>query len=111
MANGTVDIYHWLPSLVAVGAMGALWVDMRRARKKNEESVDKIKSDLKTSLYQQSGITRYVPRGECDKQVLSCQNVICSKIDDLKKSQRELSDQMKIIANHMGRVDQYIKDH
>lgn len=113
----------WLPSAVtsaiALGALGFVWYDMKSSKTKMtndlKESKKQMADDLKKSLYHDSGITKYVPRGECDKATMNCQKLLCSKIDDLKlaleresKTNREFVERL---AQHVGRVEQYIKDH
>jgi hypothetical protein len=106
---------NWLPSMIAAGALGLVWADMRSFKKRNTAELKLLQTDFKKALYDENGTTKYVPRGDCERQATSCQKVLCSKIDELKTVQKDAQvdnrNQMKSINNFMGRFDQYIQDH
>jgi hypothetical protein len=86
-------IHNWLPSLIACGALSLVWAGFQSSKKSMESSVKKleefisqIQKEMRLALYDaDSGITRYVPRADCDRQTGACQRAICSKLDSLDK--------------------------
>lgn len=108
-------IHAWLPSLVAVGALGLVWAGFQSSKKTMENAVEKqekfiievkkemaqslktstdglkefiiqIQKEMRSALYNsESGMTRFMPRADCDHQTGACQRAICSKLDSLDK--------------------------
>jgi hypothetical protein len=85
-------IHNWLPSLIACGALGLVWAGFQSSKKSMELSVKKledfvsqVQKEMRSALYADSGITRYVLRTDCDRQSDACQRAICSKIDNLDR--------------------------
>lgn len=76
-------IETWLPTVVAGGALGMIWLDLRRFKNDMSVKVDEMSDQLKHALYRADGTTNYIPRSECEKEQLRCQAHLCSKIEGL----------------------------
>ena len=101
----------WLPGIIAVGALGFIWWDIRRSRIMNE-------TKLKSALYKKDGITVYVPRGECHQNI----EAICKKTDEIKavitkadekreQARKEDSEKWETLQHTLGIIDGYMKAH
>jgi len=107
-------ISEWILGIfatVVTGLLGFICVDIRG-----------FKKGMRTALYNQDGTTKFVLRGDCDRQASICQRMLCNKIEELKVIQKRADDkreearieyqsEIKKISVHMGKVEQYIKDH
>jgi len=101
----------WLPGIVAVGALAAIWWDIRRSRTMNE-----IK--LKKALYKEDGVTVYIPRSECKDN----QETFCKKTEEIKRlvadldkkigqGQKDESAKWEALQHTLGKIDQYMETH
>jgi uncharacterized protein YceH (UPF0502 family) len=77
----TSALQAWLPTVVATGALGLIWLDLRRFKLDVSGKVEKINETLKRALYREDGTTNYIPRTECEKEQLRCRATLCGKID------------------------------
>jgi len=101
----------WLPGIVAVGALGFIWWDIRRSRTMNE-------TKLKKALYRNDGVTVYVPRSECKEE----HENFCKKTEEIKKiisdmdkkrerARKEDSTKWEALQHTLGKIDGYMEAH
>ena len=95
---GKIELTQYIPSLVAVGALSLFWYDLKRFKNNISDKFEKLQKEIRTSLYSQDGVTKYVPRSDCEKNAHVCQSRICGKIEEVKtavaKSDSEIKSQL-----------------
>lgn len=92
------DFSHYIPSMVAVGAMGLVWFDMKRFKKNISDQFNNLQTEIRNSIYSPNGVIRYVSRVDCEKSASLCQARVCGKIEEVKtavaKSDSEIKSQL-----------------
>jgi hypothetical protein len=81
----SVNLINWIPSLIATGALGFVWYDIRR-----------FKKDIWNAIYDDNGAGRFVSRDDCETHTSKCPVTICKKVDELKVVQKEASNKQEV---------------
>ena len=84
-----IDYTNWIPTVISVGALGIIYWDIRRFKMETRRDTKELKKEIKASLYDDSGTTKYIPRGECTEREGSYHNTVCKKIDTIIATQKE----------------------
>lgn len=90
---------------VAAALAGLFWWEIRQGRQQ-----------MKKALYREDGITLFMPREECERQITRCNQQICGQINEFKKTleafskarEEELKYQREI-AQLLGQVKEHLK--